>query len=72
MRRRTGLIAAGATCAVVGLVVWAVVRGQSGIQYRTATIAHGDINVSISATGNPNAVVTVQVGSQVSGTILEV
>jgi HlyD family secretion protein len=31
---------------------------------------HGDINVVISATGNPNAVVTVQVGSQVSGTIL--
>jgi HlyD family secretion protein len=30
----------------------------------------GDISVTISATGNPNAVVTVQVGSQVSGIIL--
>jgi HlyD family secretion protein len=33
-------------------------------------VQHGDVNVAISATGNPNAVVTVQVGSQVSGTIL--
>lgn len=70
MQRKTVLIAAGAAGALVGLVTWVVVRGQSGIQYRTATVAHGDINVSISATGNPNAVVTVQVGSQVSGTIL--
>ena len=33
-------------------------------------MGHGDIDVAVSATGNPNAVVTVQVGSQVSGTIL--
>ena len=30
----------------------------------------GDISVTVSATGSPNAVVTVQVGSQVSGIIL--
>ena len=47
-----------------------MLREQAGIQYRTVTVEHGDINVAISATGNPNAVVTVQVGSQVSGTIL--
>lgn len=33
-------------------------------------MTHSDINVTISATGNPNAVVTVQVGSQVSGIML--
>ena len=33
-------------------------------------MVHGDINVTVSATGNPNAVVTVTVGSQVSGIIL--
>jgi HlyD family secretion protein len=33
-------------------------------------VDRGDINVAVSATGNPNAVVTVQVGSQVSGIIL--
>jgi HlyD family secretion protein len=33
-------------------------------------VGHGDVNVTISATGNPNAVVTVQVGSQVSGLVM--
>jgi len=70
MQRKTVLIIAAAACVSVGLGTWAVVREQAGIQYRTATVGHGDINVAISATGNPNAVVTVQVGSQVSGIIL--
>jgi HlyD family secretion protein len=70
MQRKTVLIAVAASCALVGLVAWLLLRGGAGIQYRTATVEHGDINVTISATGNPNAVVTVQVGSQVSGTIL--
>jgi HlyD family secretion protein len=61
---------AGAAVVAVGLGTWAVVGGQAGIQYRTATVEHGDINVAVSATGNPNAVVTVQVGTQVSGVIL--
>ena len=33
-------------------------------------MGQADISVTVSATGNPNAVVTVQVGSQVSGIIL--
>jgi HlyD family secretion protein len=37
--------------------------------YRTDKIDRGDIVVSISATGTLNAVTTVQVGTQVSGTI---
>jgi HlyD family secretion protein len=71
MQRRTLVLAAVASVAVVGLVTWFVLRGQTGTQYRTATVGHGDVNTFISATGNPNAVVTVQVGSQVSGIILE-
>jgi HlyD family secretion protein len=55
---------------VIGLVTWAAFGSASGLQYRTVPAGHGDINVTISATGNPNAVVTVQVGSQVSGNIL--
>src|SRR5579864_6647266 len=70
MRNKKVLLAAAGACAVVGLGTWVLLRGQSGIQFRTAPVAHGDINVTISATGNPNAVVTVQVGSQVSGIIL--
>ena len=54
----------------VGLVGWVWLRGQRDVEYRTAAVSHGDVNVTVSATGNPNAVVTVQVGSQVSGNIL--
>ncbi len=71
MQRKTVLIAAGASSIlVVGLVAWLFLRGQSSPQYLTATAAHGDIHITVSATGNPNAVVTVQVGTQVSGIIL--
>ena len=51
-------------------MTWVWLDSRSGVQYRTAAVDHGDINVTVSATGNPNAVVTVQVGSQVSGNIL--
>jgi HlyD family secretion protein len=70
MQRKTVILAAVASIAAVGLVTWVVLRSESKVQYRTATVGHGDINVTISATGNPNAVVTVNVGSQVSGIIL--
>ena len=70
MQKKTMVLGGGVVCAVAGLVTWAWLDGRSGVQYRTATVEHGDINVTISATGNPNAVVTVQVGSQVSGIIL--
>jgi HlyD family secretion protein len=42
-------------------------RGQ--VQNFTAKIERGDINDVIEATGTINAIITVQVGSQVSGTI---
>jgi len=70
MQKKTAILAVSASCVVVGLVTWVVLRGQGGVQYRTATVGHGDINITVSATGNPNAVVTVQVGTQVSGAIL--
>ena len=69
MQRRTVLIVVAGACVAVGLGTWALLRGSGAIHYRTAAVEHGDINVNISATGNPNAVVTVQVGSQVSGII---
>ncbi len=64
------LIIAGLT-ALSGLGGWAFFGGQNRIEYRTAKVERGDIEATISATGNPNAVVTVQVGSQVSGNIKE-
>lgn len=70
MQKKTILYTVAGLCAVGGLGSWALLRNNSGVQYRTATVSHGDINVTISATGNPNAVVTVQVGSQVSGLVM--
>ena len=70
MQRKTVVIVAAVAVVAAGVGTWAVIGGQAGIQYRTATVGHGDINVAVSATGNPNAVVTVQVGTQVSGVIL--
>jgi HlyD family secretion protein len=40
-------------------------------KYRTATVERGSIAATVSATGNLNAVITVLVGSQVSGTVKE-
>lgn len=40
--------------------------------YRTAKVERGNISEIVSATGNINAVTTVQVGSQVSGTIQKI
>jgi HlyD family secretion protein len=40
-----------------------------GPSYRTDPVTRGDIQQAVTATGNVNAVTTVQVGTQVSGTI---
>ena len=69
MQKQKVLLAVFAACAVAGLLAWYLLRNHATIQYRTATVGHGDIDATVSATGNPNAVVTVQVGSQVSGII---
>jgi HlyD family secretion protein len=44
-------------------------NGKREPEYRTAKVEQGGIVATVSATGKVNAVVTVQVGSQVSGTI---
>jgi HlyD family secretion protein len=44
-------------------------RGNGVVQYYTAKVELGDIKQVVEATGTINAVITVQVGSQVSGTI---
>jgi HlyD family secretion protein len=42
------------------------------VQYTTAKVLKGDLSDQVQATGTINAVTTVQVGSQVSGTIAEI
>jgi HlyD family secretion protein len=70
MRRKKAFYAVGLAVVLAGVGAWALLKGQSGPQYRTAAVERGEIDSTISATGNPNAVVTVQVGSQVSGNIM--
>lgn len=55
---------------IVAGVAMAMFRdGTQTAQYRTATVERGTITANVSATGKVNPVVTVQVGSQISGTI---
>src|SRR6266436_5852247 len=68
MKKRGWLIVAVAVVAVGGAVVLRLNRdGQ--VQHFTAKVERGDIHDVVEATGTINSVITVQVGSQVSGTI---
>ena len=68
MLKRYWLIAVGM---VVAAAVFAAFRfgAQDKPQYFTTKADRGDIHQIVEATGTINAVITVQVGSQVSGTI---
>jgi multidrug efflux pump subunit AcrA (membrane-fusion protein) len=63
------LLTAGTIVGTISLFGWSHFRIAKPSQYQTAPITVGDINATVAATGTCNAVVTVQVGSQVSGNI---
>jgi HlyD family secretion protein len=55
---------------VLAAVIYAFAsRGDAKVEYQTSTVQRGDIRAQVEATGTINAVTSVQVGSQVSGTI---
>jgi HlyD family secretion protein len=54
---------------VAGAAWWLRDRGEGGARYRTDAVARGDLSVAISATGNLEALSTIVIGTQVSGTI---
>jgi HlyD family secretion protein len=71
MKRFTSLVV---VALLLGAGVWGYLYAQSrnsSPKYRLAAIERGPLTAAVSATGNLNAVVTVQVGSQVSGQIKE-
>ncbi len=71
MRRVVSLIV---VAGLVGLGVWGYLYTQSrGSQpkFRTTRLERGPLSAAVSSTGNLNAVINVQVGSQVSGQIKE-
>ena len=55
--------------AIISVFGWSHFRTAKASQYQTTRVMAGDIHSSVAATGTCNAVVTVQVGSQVSGNI---
>src|ERR1700716_2823654 len=59
----------GVVVAVAGLLVALGLNRDTQAQHYTAKVERGDIHDVVEATGTINSVITVQVGSQVSGTI---
>ena len=72
-RRRWLALLVVAAIAAAGYYAWKQ-REQAGgaIEYRTAQLVRGPISASVSASGTLNPVISVTVGSQVSGQIKEV
>jgi HlyD family secretion protein len=69
-RRWLFLVSLVGVAVVSALVFYAVYRQrQTPVQYLTARVERGRIAATVSATGTVNAVITVQVCSQVSGNI---
>ena len=66
LRHNAVIVAAGI---VVTIAVALAFRGGHAPQYVTASVERGDIQDAVEETGTVNAVRTVQVGAQVSGTI---
>lgn len=62
-------IVLGAIVIVLIVIVAFALNHGGQAQHFTASVERGDINDVVEATGTINAVITVQVGSQVSGTI---
>jgi HlyD family secretion protein len=71
MRRLSTLLI---VAALVGIGVWGYFYAQSrgaAPKYRTSKVERGPLTAAVSSTGNLNAVILVQVGSQVSGQVKE-
>ncbi len=59
----------GVVVCVAAVVPWWYLRARPPLQYKTAALQRGRIQSSVSVTGTVSALLTVQVGSQVSGVV---
>jgi len=62
------------TLVAVGVLVgsiasWQMIRGNGGVVYKTAAVTRGEVSRSVTATGTVNPVLTIMVGTYVSGVI---
>ncbi len=70
MRRTWAWVLAGVVVVAGGLIAWrALERRTENVVFRTEGAQRGDVRVQVSATGTLQAVTTVLVGSQISGTL---
>ncbi len=69
MKKATFLILLTIISAGVAVYFLFIKNKEEGFSWRTATVEKGDITTLVTATGSLSAVTTVQVGTQVSGTI---
>jgi HlyD family secretion protein len=69
MKPRTKWLVLGGVVVTAGLFIVLGWNRTAQAQHFTAKVERGDIHDVVEATGTINAVITVQVGSQVSGTI---
>src|SRR4051812_11163836 len=67
--KRLWLVLMAAVFLVLALFVVQRCSGPGAADYQTATVGRGPMTQAVTATGTLNPVVTVQVGSQVSGNI---
>ena len=64
------VIIGGIILIVVAVTAFFLLRNKNGeVKFRTEKVTKGDIEMTVTATGTVNAVTTVLVGTQVSGTI---
>ncbi len=72
LRSRRGTMLIVIAVIVIGAVTILALRGHGDpLHYFTTRVQRGEIRDAVDASGTVNAVITVQVGSQVSGTIAE-
>jgi len=69
MNRRSKLLMLAAVVAAAGILAAFGLNRSVPVQHFTVKVERGDIHDVVDATGTINAVITVQVGSQVSGSI---
>src|ERR1039457_4872092 len=68
-RRKLWLLLAAAVCALAALAGARLLNRGDRLTHLTAKVQRGEVRDVVDATGTVNAVITVQVGSQGSGTI---
>ena len=68
-KRGLWLLIAAAAAVLAATVAVVMARRDDGLRHLTAKVQRGTIRDAVDATGTVSAVITVQVGSQVSGTI---